>query len=51
MIQALMTQARSEILILIIPATPGTIGMIFIVHHKRKQVRRIEDSDQSSQDW
>jgi len=47
MIQAL----RSGILILIIPPTLGTIGMIFLVHHKRNQVRRTEYSDESGQDW
>ena len=47
MIQAL----RSGILILIIPPTLGSIGMIFMVHHKRNQVRRTEYSDESCQDW
>ena len=46
MIQAL----KSGILILVIPPTLGTIGMIFVVHHKRNQVRRPEDSHESSQD-
>jgi len=35
MIQAL----RSGILILVIPPTLGSIGMIFLVHHKRNQFR------------
>ena len=47
MIQAL----RSGILILIIPPTLGSIGMIFMVHHKRNQVRRTEYSNESGQDW
>jgi len=47
MIQAL----RSGILILIIPPTLGSIGMIFIVHHKRNQVRRTEYGDETIQDW
>jgi hypothetical protein len=47
MIQAL----RSGILILIIPPTLASIAMIFIVHHKRNQVRRTESSDESGQDW
>jgi len=46
MIQAL----KSGILILIIPPTLGSIGMLFVVHHKRNQVRRT-DEDQSGQDW
>ena len=47
MIQAL----RSGILILIIPPTLGSIGMIFLVHHKRNQVRRNDDSVGPGQDW
>ena len=47
MIQAL----RSGILILVIPPTLGSIGMVFLVHHKRNQVRRRESSDASGQDW
>lgn len=47
MIQAL----RSGILILIVPPTLGSIGMIFLVHRKRNQVRRIENGDESGQDW
>jgi hypothetical protein len=40
MIQAL----QSGILILIIPPTLMSIAMIFIVYHKRNQVRRAEDA-------
>jgi hypothetical protein len=47
MIQAL----RSGILILIIPPTFMSVGMIFIVHHKRNQFKRTEDADESGQDW
>jgi len=47
MIQAL----KSGILVLIIPPTLGSIGMIFIVHRKRNQVRRTENGVESSQDW
>ena len=47
MIQAL----RSGILILIIPPTFMSVGMIFIVHHKRNQFKRSERADESSQDW
>jgi hypothetical protein len=47
MIQAL----RSGILILIIPPTFMSVGMIFIVHHKRNQFKRREAADESSQDW
>jgi len=47
MIQAL----KSGILILIIPPTLGSIGMIFVVRHKRNQVRRTESADEFRQDW
>ena len=47
MIQAL----KSGILILIVPPTLGSIGMIFIGYRKRNQVRRDESDGDSAQDW
>jgi hypothetical protein len=47
MIQAL----KSGILILVIPPTLGSIGMFFVVYHKRNQVRRTESGAESRQDW
>src|ERR1700756_1763938 len=47
MIQAL----KSGILILVLPPTLGSIGMIFVVYRKRNQVRRTEDDGESVQDW
>jgi hypothetical protein len=47
MIQAL----KSGILILVLPPTLGSIGMIFVVYHKRNQVRRTESDADSRQDW
>jgi hypothetical protein len=47
MIQAL----RSGILILIIPPTFMSVGMIFIVRHKRNQFKRSEAADESGQGW
>jgi hypothetical protein len=47
MIQAL----KSGILVLVVPPTLGSIGMIFVVHHKRNQVRRTESGAESRQDW
>src|SRR5712664_3586214 len=47
MIQAL----RSGILILIVPPTLMSVGMIFIVHHKRNQVRRDDDTPDSDRTW
>ena len=46
MIQAL----KSGILILVIPPTLGTVGMIFVVRHKWNQVRRPEYGEGSNQD-
>lgn len=42
---------KSGILILIIPPTLGSIGMIFVMHHKRNQVRRSDYADESTRDW
>jgi hypothetical protein len=47
MIQAL----QSGILILVLPPTLGSIGMIFVVYRKRNQVRRTDDDGESVQDW
>src|SRR5450432_4064020 len=48
MIQAL----RSGILILIVPPTLMSVGMIFVVHRKRNQVRRdSDDAGDSAQGW
>jgi hypothetical protein len=45
MIQAL----RSGILILIVPPTCMTVGMIFVCYHKRNQTR--DDGDESDRKW
>ena len=45
MIQAL----KSGILILIVPPTLGTVGLIFAVHRRRNQIRRPDDLDDSTQ--
>jgi len=47
MIQAL----KSGILILIVPPTLASVGMIFVVHRKNSQVRRTENDGDSEQDW
>jgi hypothetical protein len=47
MIQAL----RSGILVLVVPPTLGSIGMIFIVHRKRNQFRPDDDAAEPGQDW
>ena len=47
MIQAL----KSGILVLIVPPTLGSVGMIFIMCRKCNQVRRTERSGQPDQEW
>ena len=47
MIEAL----KSGILVLIVPPTLGSIGMLFIVHRKRNQIRRDEQGVESDQEW
>ncbi|MGO9403159.1 MAG: hypothetical protein ACLPVW_06775 [Terriglobales bacterium] len=47
MIQAL----RSGILILIVPPTFMSIGMIFIMYRKRNQVRRTDNLPDSGREW
>jgi hypothetical protein len=42
---------KSGILILVIPPTLGSIGMIFVVHRRSHKVRRIGDNGQPGQDW
>lgn len=46
MIQAL----KSGILVLIVPPTLGSVGMIFVVYRKRNQVRHSGDDDEFVQD-
>jgi hypothetical protein len=47
MIQAL----KSGILILIVPPTLGSLGMILILHRKRNQVRQADDAPGSDLNW
>src|SRR6202049_2715503 len=47
MIQAL----RSGILILIVPPTFMSVGMIFIVYRKRNQFRQADDAPDSDRHW
>src|SRR5271163_4155247 len=47
MIQAL----QSGILILIVPPTVMSVCMIFIVYHKRNQVRRNDNARDTNRDW
>ncbi len=47
MIQAL----RSGILVLVVPPTFMSVGMIFIVYRKRNQFRQADDSPDSDRNW
>ena len=42
---------KSGILILILPPTLGSIGMVFLVHRKRNQIRRDEQGAESGHEW
>jgi CHASE2 domain-containing sensor protein len=42
---------KSGILILVIPPTLASIGMVFLVHRKRNQIRRDESGVESGQPW
>jgi len=42
---------RNGILILVIPPTLGSIGMVFLVHRKRNQIRRHESGVEPGQEW
>lgn len=42
---------KSGILVLVVPPTLGSIGMIFVVHSKRNQVRRREDEGNGTEEY
>jgi hypothetical protein len=42
---------QSGILILVLPPTLGSIGMIFVVYQKRNQVRQDDDEPDSDRNW
>jgi hypothetical protein len=49
---AKMIQALKEgIILLVIPPTLGSVGMIFILHQKRNQIRRSDDGVEYGEDW
>jgi hypothetical protein len=48
--QRMIEALRNGILILVIPPTLGSVGMIFLLHRKRHQVRRTE-STEFEQQW
>jgi hypothetical protein len=47
MIEAL----QGGILILVLPPTLGSIGMIFVVYRKRNQTRDLDDSNRREDRW
>jgi hypothetical protein len=42
---------RDGILILVIPPTLASVGMLFIIHRKRNQIRRMDSAETSRLDW
>ena len=46
----MITALKSGILVLVVPPTLGSIGMIFIVYSKRNQVRRREDEESGTEE-
>jgi hypothetical protein len=42
---------RSGILVLVVPPTLGSIGMLFLVHRRSNQFKRDDDEAESGQDW
>jgi hypothetical protein len=42
---------KSGILILVIPPTLASVGMIFVVHHRRNQTRRTDDDPEWYEGW
>ncbi len=42
---------KSGILILIIPPTLMSVGLVYVVHRKNDEVRRTEKDGDSGQDW
>ena len=42
---------RSGIIILVVPPTLASVGMIFVLRHKHSQVRRDEGSEGPGPDW
>jgi hypothetical protein len=42
---------KAGILILIVPPTLGSIGMIFVVRRRRNQTRRNDGADDPTDDW
>ena len=42
---------QGGILVLVVPPTLGSIGMIFIVRRKHNQLRHAEQGDEPDQDW
>lgn len=47
----MISALKNGILILVIPPTLGSIGMVFLVHRKRNQIRRDESGVESGQQW
>lgn len=42
---------KSGILVLVIPPTLMSVGLIFVVHRKNSEVRRTDDDGESGESW
>lgn len=42
---------KSGILVLVIPPTLMSVGLIFVVHRKNSEVRRTDDDGESGENW
>ena len=42
---------KEGIILLVIPPTLGSVGMIFVLHHKRNQTRRLDEDVECGEDW
>jgi ABC-type sulfate transport system permease component len=49
--QKMIRALRDGILILVIPPTLASVGMLFIIHRKRNQIRRMDSAETSRLDW
>jgi hypothetical protein len=49
--QKMIHALRSGILILVIPPTLGSIGMVFVLRQKGKQVRRTGEQHEQFSEW
>jgi hypothetical protein len=49
--QKMIAALRSGILILVVPPTLGSVGMIFLMRRKYNQIRRTDAENEDPQGW